>query len=162
VRPGLEPLPLPVHLWDRQGPLPVFSWEMALPVSGSASYRIAGVFEIRLFDPSEAYLDTALLAQRAAWWRQRLHSTLAALWRPPDLVQGAVHHAGHRGRGFARYRFEHYDWHYRMRIPERLVPHLAIIAAFELDPDAESIYRDWCLEHDWSERFPVPVARTTV
>jgi hypothetical protein len=47
-----------------------------------------------------------------------------------------------------------YDAFYaRISIPQHLFDHVATIVAFELDDTSWPIYRDWCLDHNWPERW---------
>jgi hypothetical protein len=167
---------LPVQVWDRQGLLPL-EWanlSQALENSGLEPPRILapeGSFSILLRAPLDMAGMKLLLDQRDTW-RQRLEMATVAVWWPTDetLYQMTCLFRGHtlleaskqgkEWQGESRFYLEIHGSQRRTQVPACLQPHLGTIAALELDPDAEPIYRDWCLEHDWLERFPVLVART--
>jgi hypothetical protein len=166
---------LSVQVWDRQGLLPL-EWanlSQALENSGLEPRILApeGSFSILLRAPLDMASMKLLLDQRDTW-RQRLEMATVAVWWPAEetLYQMTCLFSGHtlleasktpkEWQGESRFYLEIHGSQRRTQVPARLQSHLAVIAAFELDPGAEPIYRDWCLEHDWPERFPVPVART--
>jgi hypothetical protein len=170
---SLHALRPPVRIWDRQGQVPTewFNLSQALDDSGLEPRILApeGSFGILLRVPADAANTVDginnLLEQRNTW-HHRLHWTTVAVWWPAGETLYQLqcvfdsyatvnpHKPLKEWTGEMRFHLEPRGSHQRTQIPVRLQPHLAILAAFELDPDAEPIYRDWCREHDWPERFP--------
>jgi hypothetical protein len=158
-------------LWDRQGRLPVGSSEIWQHLDLDLPFPCRTVPEGWFAVSAPAPPEEDLQARRDLLdsWRMRLHYASILVWWPGDetlyeaVCQFNLWHLERQEGQLVIGRFwlgEGRGSLLRVHVPARLQPHLSIIAAFELDPDAESIYRDWCLEHDWLERFPVPVART--
>jgi hypothetical protein len=161
-----------IQLWDRQGQvLPEWvNLSQSLDDSGLEPRILGpeGSFSILLRTPLDLVGRKSLLEQRGTW-QQRLHLATVAVWWPADetLYQMTCLFAGFQNvlepgkapkewAGEIRFDLETRGAPQRTLIPARLHGHLAILVAFELDPDAEPIYRDWCREMSWLERFATP------
>jgi hypothetical protein len=169
---SLDALWPPVRIWDRQGEV-LPDWvnlSQALDYSGlePCILGVEGSFSILLRTPLDLAGRKSLLEQRDTW-RHRLHLATVAVWWPADetLYQMTCLFAGFQNilepgkapkewRSEIRFNLETRGAPQRTLIPARLHGHLAILVAFELDPDAEPIYRDWCREMSWLERFATP------
>jgi hypothetical protein len=156
---SLDALRPTLVLWDRQGRLPVGSsdiWQhLDLDLPFPCRTAPEGWFSVLAAAPREEDVQARLDS-----WRMRLHYATVLVWWPGDETLYETVCQWKPWLVIGRFWIEGRRSLLRVQVPACLQPHLGTIAAFELDSGAEPIYRDWCLEHDWHERFPVPVVRT--
>jgi hypothetical protein len=137
-----------LQIFDRQGYLDIPGDCWVFPHTPRGAYWF--LIPVR----EDASLGTVW--QEREHWVYRLHLSLVMAWCPSRsclykvLCQFDSYQSGPPGLRFMLC----FDTSFtRISIPQHLFDHVPTIAAFELDEVSWPIYHDWCLDHNWSERW---------